>query len=44
MTSANTLPHDVPELKEVLLTFLDSASSLCEMMNATMSAVLYAVA
>lgn len=36
----NTLPHDVPELKEVLLEFLQTASSLCEMMNATMAAVL----
>ena len=40
MTTNNTLPHDVPELKEVLLGFLDSASSMCDMMNTTMTAVL----
>jgi len=38
--AANTLPHDVPELKDVLITFLDSASSLCDLMNTTMAAVL----
>jgi len=40
MASNNTLPHDIPDLKEVLISFLDSASSLCDMMNTTMAAVL----
>ena len=40
MANGNTLPHDLPELKDVLLSFLDSASSLCDMMNTTMAAVL----
>lgn len=40
MASNNRLSQDIPELKDVLLGFLDSASNLCEMMNITMSAVL----
>lgn len=36
----NRIPHDNLELREVLLSFLDSASSLCDMMNRTMEAVL----
>lgn len=40
MANADTLHYGEPELKEVLLGFLDSASNLCEMMNVTMTAVL----
>lgn len=40
MVSQNRITHADPELKEVLLGFLDSASSLCDMMNTTMAAVL----
>lgn len=40
MAATCTLPHGDPELKEVLLGFLESASSLCDMMNTTMAAVL----
>lgn len=36
----NRISHDGAELKEVLLGFLESASSLCDMMNTTMAAVL----
>lgn len=36
----NRIPHDSPELREVLMGFLDSASGLCDMMNTTMAAVL----
>ena len=40
MVNPNRIPHDVPELKDVLLGFLESASSLCDIMNTTMAAVL----
>lgn len=40
MVNNNRIPHDSPELREVLMGFLDSASSLCDMMNTTMAAVL----
>jgi len=40
MVSPNRITHDNPELRDVLLEFLDSASSLCDMMNTTMAAVL----
>ena len=40
MVSSNRITHDNPELRDVLLEFLDSASSLCDMMNTTMAAVL----
>jgi hypothetical protein len=40
MVNNNRMPHDSPELREVLMGFLDSASSLCDMMNTTMAAVL----
>ena len=39
MVSPNRITHDNPELRDVLLEFLDSASSLCDMMNTTMAAV-----
>ena len=40
MANPNRISHDAPELKDVLLGFLESASSLCDMMNTTMAAVL----
>jgi transposase-like protein len=40
MVSSNSIQRGDPQLKEVLLGFLDSASSLCDMMNTTMAAVL----
>lgn len=40
MVSRDRIAHDGAELKEVLLGFLESASSLCDMMNTTMAAVL----
>ena len=40
MVSSNRITHNNPELRDVLLEFLDSASSLCDMMNTTMAAVL----
>ena len=40
MVNPNRITQDAPELKEVLLGFLESASSLCDMMNTTMAAVL----
>jgi putative transposase len=40
MVSSNRIQRGDPQLKEVLLSFLDSASSLCNMMNTTMAAVL----
>ena len=40
MVSSNSIQRGDPQLKEVLLGFLDSASSLCNMMNTTMAAVL----
>ena len=40
MVSPNRITHDNPEPGDVLLEFLDSASSLCDMMNTTMAAVL----
>lgn len=40
MVNPNRIANDAPELKEVLLGFLESASSLCDMMNTTMAAVL----
>ena len=40
MVNPNRIHRDDPELKEVLLGFLESASSLCDMMNTTMAAVL----
>ena len=40
MVNPNRISHDAPELKDVLLGFLESASSLCDMMNTTMAAVL----
>ena len=39
MAGPNRITHDNPELRDVLLEFLDSASSLCDMMNTTMAAV-----
>lgn len=40
MVNRDRISHDGAELKEVLLGFLESASSLCDMMNTTMAAVL----
>ena len=40
MVNPNRIHRADPKLKEVLLGFLDSASSLCDMMNTTMAAVL----
>jgi len=40
MASSNRIQRGDPQLKEVLLGFLDSASSLCDMMNTTMAAAL----
>ena len=40
MVSSNSIQRGDPQLKEVLLGFLGSASSLCNMMNTTMAAVL----
>ncbi|MBQ9003585.1 MAG: IS256 family transposase [Eggerthellaceae bacterium] len=40
MVNPNRISHDAPELRDVLLGFLESASSLCDMMNTTMAAVL----
>ena len=40
MVNSNRIPHGDPELRDVLMGFLDSASSLCDMMNTTMAAVL----
>ena len=40
MVNPNRIHRDDPELKDVLLGFLESASSLCDMMNTTMAAVL----
>ena len=40
MVSPNRITHDNPELRDVLLEFLDSASSLCDMTDTTMAAVL----
>jgi len=40
MVNNNRITHDAPELRDVLLGFLESASSLCDMMNTTMAAVL----
>ena len=40
MVSSNSIQRGDPQLKEVLLGFLDSASSLCDMVNTTMAAVL----
>lgn len=40
MVDPNRITHDTPELRDVLLGFLESASSLCDMMNTTMAAVL----
>ncbi|QUC02326.1 hypothetical protein [Atopobium sp. oral taxon 416] len=40
MVSSNSIQRGDPQLKEVLLGFLDSASSLCNMMNTTMAAIL----
>lgn len=40
MVNPNRIHRNDPELKEVLLGFLESASSLCDMMNTTMAAVL----
>lgn len=40
MVNPNRIAHDTPELRDVLLGFLESASSLCDMMNTTMAAVL----
>ena len=39
MVSPNRITHDNPELRDVLLEFLDSASSLCDMTDTTMAAV-----
>ena len=40
MVNTNRITQDAPELRDVLLGFLESASSLCDMMNTTMAAVL----
>ena len=40
MVSSNSIQRGDPQLKEVLLGFLDSASSLCDMMSTIMAAVL----
>jgi len=40
MVSSNRIQRGDPQLKEVLLGFLDSASSLCDIMNTTMAAIL----
>ena len=40
MVNHNKIAYDVPELKDVLLEMLDSASGLCEVMNSVMAAVL----
>ena len=39
MAGPNRITHDNPELRDVLLEFLDSASSLCDMTDTTMAAV-----
>ena len=39
MVSSNRITHNNPELRDVLLEFLDSASSLCDMTDTTMAAV-----
>lgn len=39
MVSPNRITHDNPEPRDVLLEFLDSASSLCDMTDTTMAAV-----
>ena len=39
MVSSNRITHDNPEPGDVLLEFLDSASSLCDMTDTTMAAV-----
>ena len=39
MVSPNRITHDNPEPGDVLLEFLDSASSLCDMTDTTMAAV-----
>lgn len=39
-STATEIPHGDPELRDVLMGFLDSASSLCDIMNTTMAAVL----
>ena len=39
MVSPDRITHDNPELRDVLLEFLDSASSLCDMTDTTMAAV-----
>ena len=38
MVNPNRITQDAPELKGVLLGFLESASSLCDMTNTTMTA------
>ena len=40
MVNSDRILHGDPELRDVLMGFLDSASSLCDMMNTTMAAVL----
>ena len=40
MVNHNKIAYDVPELKDVLLEMLDSASGLCEVMNSVMAALL----
>ena len=40
MVNPNRITQDAPDLRDVLLGFLESASSLCDMINTTMAAVL----
>ena len=40
MVNPNGITQDAPELRDVLLVFLESASSLCNLMNTTMATVL----
>ncbi len=44
MANGNRIPHGDPELRDVPMGFPDSVSSLCDMMNATMAAVLNEIA
>lgn len=40
MVNPNRIANAAPEIKHVLLEFLESASSLCDLMNTTMAAIL----
>ena len=40
MVNSNKIAYELPDIKDVLLEMLDSASGLCEVMNSVMTAVL----